>query len=352
MLLANSVHHRPVQRQGTAPQARSLALSVRCSASTSSSAEPKLNIIPQSAWANGIPPVMGGHLMASGTPAPISTSSGAGKGVAVHLYQYPDKEGDMSVVLNTSPAAAATTLANAVADAAEAAIKAKGAFTLVLSGGSLLTSLGELSKKKGVQWDKWHVFFADERVVPLSSADSNYRAAQEAFLSKVPIPAAQVHAIHEGLNARDAAVNYEGRLLGLPQAALPRTAGGMPVFDVVLLGVGPDGHVASLFPNSPQLGAKSGWVVPVEQSPKPPAQRITLTLPVINAAKDVMIVALGDGKAEIVQRVIEHQSLPGALPAQLVRPTAGKLRWVLDIASAQHLNIAGWEDSKLWPRSQ
>lgn len=115
----------------------------------------------------------------------------------------------------------------------------------------------------------------------------------------MPIPAGNVHAIHEGLPVAGAATNYEGRLLGLPASALPRDADGMPVFDLILLGIGPDGHVASLFPNTAATAATRGWVLPVANSPKPPAERITMTMPVINAAKEVAIVALGESKAEV-----------------------------------------------------
>ncbi|KAK9856858.1 hypothetical protein WJX84_008424 [Apatococcus fuscideae] len=126
---------------------------------------------------------------------------------------------------------------------------------------------------------------------------------------------------------------------------------GFPIFDLVLLGIGPDGHIASLFPNRSQTAARKGWVLPVSDSPKPPSERITLTLPVINAAKEVGIVAFGDGKAEIVQRALEVQALPGALPAQLVRPEEGRLYWLLDAGSAGNLRSGKWEDAKAFPRS-
>ena len=115
---------------------------------------------------------------------------------------------------------------------------------------------------------------------------------------------------------------------------------------------GPDGHVASLFSHRSSLSEDVKWVVPISNSPKPPSERISMTLPVINAAKDVVFLALGEGKAEVVQRTLEVQALPGSLPAQLVRPESGKTRWFLDVQSAQHLNIASWEEAKLFPRSQ
>ncbi len=156
----------------------------------------------------------------------------------------------------------------------------------------------------------------------------------------------------ENVSVREAAVNYEGRLIGLPTSVLPRNSDGYPIFDLILLGVGPDGHVASLFPHKSTLKEVKQWVLPVDNSPKPPPERITMTLPVINAAKDIIFVALGESKAEIVQRALEVQALPGALPAQLVRLSEGKIRWLLDVQSAQGLDIASWDDSKSFPRSQ
>lgn len=306
---------------------------------------------------------MGAHYMASGFVAPVSVSKGAGLDVYPPEVSYFSKEGeDVEVVLHATAAVAQNTLARLVVEASEAAIKAKGTFTLVLSGGSLPSLLGPLATytKSKVQWEKFYVFFVDERNVPHNSSDSTLKAAKEAFLSKVPIPESQVYAIAEGLSVRQAASAYEGALLTLPRSVLPRdtTNPALPSFDLVLLGVGPDGHVASLFPHRSALTERgvpkdSSWILPVSNSPKPPAERITMTLPVINAAKEVLFVALGESKAEVVQRVLEVQALPGALPAQLVRPSSGgRLRWLLDVQSAQALDIASWGEPKLFPRSQ
>mmetsp|Transcript_40156 Transcript_40156/g.89089 ORF Transcript_40156/g.89089 Transcript_40156/m.89089 type:complete len:360 (+) Transcript_40156:81-1160(+) len=324
------------------------------SESSSAAAKYVIHEIPNNGvWPNGVPPVMGAHLMASGVVAPVSTSKGAGVDVYPIPIPYYDKEGEGHVILHATSAAASTTLARAIFEASEAAIKAKGSFTLVLSGGSLVNSLtGLINYKQPIQWNKFHVFWVDERNVPHSSPDSNYKGALDALLSKVPIPASQIHAILENVTVQQAATNYEGRLLGLPASILPRNSSGLPVFDLILLGVGPDGHVASLFPNKAATFATSGWVLPVENSPKPPPERITFSLPVINAAKEVHVVALGESKAEVVQRALEVQALPGSLPVQLVRPTEGKLKWLLDVQSAQFLDIASWGESKLFPRSQ
>ena len=293
--------------------------------------------------------------MASGYVAPVSVSKGAGINVYPPEVAYYDREGDVQVILHATASVANNTLARTVVEASEAAIKAKGSFTLVLSGGSLPSLLGPLAayNKSSVSWDKFHIFFVDERNVPHSSPDSTLRAVKESFLSKVPIPPAQVHAIAQDLSVREAAVEYEGRILGLGQKILPRDDTGLlPAFDLILLGVGPDGHVASHFPHrgSVSVGHKS-WVLPVENSPKPPSDRITLSIPVINAAKEVVFVALGESKAEIVQRTLEVQALPGSLPAQLVRPSGGRVKWLLDVSSAQTLDIGSWGEPKLFPRS-
>lgn len=313
---------------------------------------PRLHIIRKSRWPKGIPAVMGAHLMPSGNVAPISTSRGAGLAETEHMFFYPDSDQqNYAVTQFVNSDLGGTGLANMVKEAAAQAIKAHGNFTLVLSGGSLLKALSKLVGMSGVDYSRWHVFYADERNVPHDSDDCTHKGAHEAFLSKVPIPEAQVHKLREGLPVGQAATEYAGQLLGLDPLVLPRNSAGFPVFDLILLGVGPDGHVASLFPNRTQTAAREGWVLPVADSPKPPAERITLTLPVLNAGRHVAIVAFGGGKAEIVQRALEVQSLPGALPAQLVRPIEGKLTWLLDIESAQQLRVGEWQSSKAFPRS-
>ena len=123
----------------------------------------------------------------------------------------------------------------------------------------------------------------DERVVPHSSSESNYKGAFDNLLSKVPIPASQVHAILENVPVAQAATQYEGQLISTPASVLPRNAQGFPVFDMMLLGMGPDGHVASLFPHRKAVAETVRWVLPIENSPKPPSERITFTLPVRNA---------------------------------------------------------------------
>lgn len=307
--------------------------------------------IPLCRWPTGIPPAMGGHYMSSGIMAPLSNSKGPGIDIAPLYFTYPSGESEVDVTVYENDFAAANGLAELIVKASTASIAKKGSFTVALSGGSLVKSLGALVGRTDIDFSRWFIIFVDERVVPLSSPDSNYRAAHDEFLRKVPIPSSHIITIKEDLPADLAAEHYAGQLLDLPADVLPRDANAMPVIDLVLLGVGPDGHVASLFPNRKETAATSGWVLPVTESPKPPAQRITLTMPVLNAAKQVAVVALGGGKSEVVQRALEVQSLPGALPVQLVKPDGGRLSWVLDKAAASDLQIAEWNDSKLFPRS-
>jgi 6-phosphogluconolactonase len=252
--------------------------------------------------------------------------------------------------------------------AADAAVSARGAFSLALAGGSVLSALSGLAaaaKERGgpgSSFDKWTVAFVDERCVPLASPDSNAGAARAAFLAALS-PAPTVLTLADALAATPdaAAVEYGGQLLRLPPSVLPRltTPAGatLPSFDAVLLGVGPDAHVASLFPNAPALAAPEAgpWVVAVQNSPKPPAARVTLTLPALTAAANVIVLATGASKAAAVQRALEVQALPGACPAQMVRPhpanARGTVRWLLDADAAGLLAPERWEDAKAWPRS-
>ena len=312
---------------------------------------PFIHVIEESRWPNGIPAVQGAHLMASGSVAPISTSKGV-LAATSHMFEYPDGTTTCSLAQYPGEAAAAEGLADMTLMAAEKAIQEKGTFSLVLSGGSLVKLLGNLSQRPA-EWDKWHVFWVDERVVSHDDPDSNYKGAKDAFLSNVDIPEANVYPIAENLKAKEAATHYEGILMEkVSRGILPRDTYGFPVFDLILLGIGPDGHIASLFPNRSQTASTEGWVLSVEDSPKPPPQRITFSMPVINAAKQVAIVALGDGKAEIVQRVLEVQCLPGALPAQMVRPQSSDLTWILDGGSSKLLKIPQWEKTQSFPRNK
>eukprot|EP00898_Chlorokybus_atmophyticus_P004001 jgi/Chlat1/4601/Chrsp290S04345 len=240
--------------------------------------------------------------------------------------------------------AVAEGLAKAVSDASIASIAKNGVFTLVLSGGSQIKMLGRLANPPyAVQCDftKWHVFWADERCVPLTSEDSNYKGAWDMFLSKVSIPREQIYHLKEGVPCDQAATAYHETLLSLvKRGTLAVAESNFPRFDMILLGMGPDGHVASLFPNHPLLKESTAWVKPIFDSPKPPPERITLTLPVLNSASQVVFAAAGAGKAEMVHKVLEEEQAWGSLPAQLVRPMAGSVMWLTDSEAASQLSTA------------
>lgn len=217
---------------------------------------------------------------------------------------------------------------------AERAIDARGRFSVALSGGSTPKRAYQLLAsdefKERVDWAKVHVFFGDERCVPPSHADSNYRMADEALLSHVSIPARNVHRI---MGEGDAAANarlYEDELqtffVGMP----------WPRFDLVLLGMGDDGHTASLFPETTALKEQRAWTTSVWVE-KLNAYRITLSVPAINHAAHIVFLVTGASKAERVAEVIQAERAPEPLPSQLIHPANGRLEWLLDQAAAAKL---------------
>jgi 6-phosphogluconolactonase len=193
---------------------------------------------------------------------------------------------------------------------------------VAISGGSLpkLLAAGILAVE-GVDYSNWHVFFADERVVPLDDADSNYKACDEVFFSKAGIARERVYTVDASLTAEAAAAAYTTQL----QSVFGEVE--VPAFDLMLLGMGPDGHTASLFPEHPLLEVADRWVAHIEDSPKLPPKRITLTYPVLNASKNVFFVCTGAGKSENL--AIALGASEGSVPAGGVKP-AGSLVWFVD----------------------
>ncbi|KAH8487709.1 hypothetical protein H0E87_026327 [Populus deltoides] len=189
-----------------------------------------------------------------------------------------------------------------------------------------------------VEWSKWHVFWVDERVVPRNHVDSNYKLAFDGFLSKVPIPAGQVYAINDALSAEGAAEDYQTVLKHLVDTGVlaKSSVTGFPKFDLMLLGMGPDGHVASLFPGHPLLEENVKWVTHIMDSPKPPPQRITFTFPVINSSAYIAMVVCGPGEVDAVYKALGKTENPELLPVQRVTPEE-ELRWFLDKVAASKL---------------
>ncbi|KAH7853372.1 hypothetical protein Vadar_001686 [Vaccinium darrowii] len=261
---------------------------------------------------------------ASSSMAEITTERGKGK------VQVFDTEDDLAV-----------SLAKYTADLSDKFAKERGAFTVVVSGGSLIKSLRKLVEPPyidSMEWSKWHMFWVDERVVPKDHEDSNYKLAFDGFLSKVPIPPGNVYAINDALSAEGAADDYETCLKHLVKTNIidVSQATGFPKFDVMLLGMGPDGHVASLFPGHPLVQANEQWVAFIKDSPKPPPERITFTFPVINSSANIALVVAGAGKADVVNVALGNGQSSNLLPVQMVSPE-GELTWFLDKGAASKL---------------
>lgn len=216
---------------------------------------------------------------------------------------------------------------------ASQAVRANGRFTVALSGGSTPKTLYSLlATKPDIPWDKLCFFWGDERHVPPDHPDSNYRMADEALLSKVPVRPENVFRIHaEEKDAATAALKYEQSL----QDFFHLSPGEFPRFDLILLGVGPDGHAASLFPDTAALNEKQRLVV-ANWVPKFNTHRITFTFPVLNAAACLMFLASGADKAPILHQVLENSAAD--LPSQRMRPTNGKLIWLVDEPAASNLS--------------
>ncbi|XP_006659657.2 probable 6-phosphogluconolactonase 3, chloroplastic [Oryza brachyantha] len=230
----------------------------------------------------------------------------------------------------------AESLAKYTARLSGESVAERGAFTVALSGGSLIKALRKLAEPpylEAVEWSKWHVLWVDERVVPKDHADSNYKLAMDGLLSKVPIPASQIYGINDALSAEGAADDYETCLKQLVQdgvIAMSQVTG-FPKLDLVLLGMGPDGHVASLFPGHPIVNEKQKWVSYIKDSPKPPPERITFTLPLVNSSAHIALVVTGAGKAGAVHKAFsEKKSSSDLLPVEMVSLQEGLITWFTD----------------------
>lgn len=215
------------------------------------------------------------------------------------------------------------------------AIEKKGRFSIALSGGSLPKKLSKLINNPRVKWDKWQVFYADERVVDLQHKDSNHKLCHDVLFSKVDIPKSNIHTINESLldDLEELSEDYEKKLI---REFASKDSARFPVFDLILLGIGPDGHTASLFPDHELLTEEDRWVAYLEDSPKPPPKRITLTYPVINHASRVAFVATGEEKKDVLKIIMDEPQT--GLPASKVRLTGhGQLYWFVDNAASQNV---------------
>ena len=214
---------------------------------------------------------------------------------------------------------------------AREAITKRGRFAVALAGGSTPRATYEVLARDyadELDWSKVHVFFGDERPVPPDHKDSNYRTARETLLAR--IRAGSVHRMRCELPPEEAAAAYEEVLREFFGPGEP------PSFDLILLGLGADGHTASLFPETSALDVTDRWVV-ANPVLKLETVRLTLTIPAINAAKAVTFLVAGEGKAEALKEILESDADPRAYPAKFIRPESGALTWMLDKGAASLL---------------
>lgn len=235
-------------------------------------------------------------------------------------------------------AAIAEEAAKRVAVIAEEAVTRCGRFTVALAGGStptlLYSRLAAEPYRTRLPWQKTHIFWGDERTVPPGHPDSNFGRAKALLLDRVQLPADHVHRMEaERADVDAAARDYEAEIARIFAA---QSSGEPPVFDLILLGLGADGHTASLFPYTQALRQITRWVAP-NYIATLRINRLTLTPPILNRAATILFLVSGGGKASVLQAVLQGPADPDRLPAQLIRPVAGRLVWLVDHDAASRL---------------
>jgi 6-phosphogluconolactonase len=245
----------------------------------------------------------------------------------------------MNVVVCDSAKGLADEAARRIAKIAEASIRARGRFTLALSGGSTpertYRALASQSHRSVIAWAEADIFWSDERFVSPDDPESNYGLARRALLEHVPVIASRTHRVRTELaNPAAAAADYA---IALSRATDVSPDGLPPALDLILLGLGEDGHTASLFPGAAALDERRAWVAAAPPgSLPPPVDRITMTFPMINAARHVIFLVSGASKGRALAEVLRTDPLASvsAYPAAGVRPVCGDLLWLLDAAAA------------------
>ena len=237
----------------------------------------------------------------------------------------------MNLFIYETPDEVAEAAARDFAARAEEAINERGRFAVALAGGSTpKATYGALARDyaEELDWSRVHIFFGDERIVHPEHEDSNYRMVRGTLLSRIRVES--IRRMRCELSPEEAAADYEHQLREFfgPDES--------PSFDLILLGLGEDGHTASLFPQTPALDVTDRWVV-ANPVLKLETTRLTLTIPVINAAKAVTFLVAGEGKAAALREILEGDADPRAYPAKFIRPEGGDLTWMMDKAAASLL---------------
>jgi 6-phosphogluconolactonase len=227
-----------------------------------------------------------------------------------------------------------------IAQAASDAVRQRDRFALVLSGGSTPEKTYDLLARSNraatIDWSRTYLFFGDERCVPPEDARSNFALAQRTLLARVPVPSTHVFAVPTWRkNAAEAAAEYADELARFFTDTVNAT---LPRFDLILLGLGDDGHTASLFPSAPTLRVHDAWVTWSPPGTLPPhVDRVTLTYPVLNAARQIVFLVAGDRKATVLHEILETRPTRDQCPAAGVRPVDGTVTWLVDRRAARLL---------------
>ncbi|OQY42005.1 MAG: 6-phosphogluconolactonase [Desulfobacteraceae bacterium 4572_87] len=227
------------------------------------------------------------------------------------------------------------------AERADRAVAQKGSFTVALSGGStprgMHRRLAEEPFNAHIPWDKTHIFWVDERCVPVEDPASNYGAARKDFMDRLPIIKKNVHPMPGHMAPHEGAVHYQKEITSFFKTG-PHE---IPVFDLILLGIGTDGHTASLFPGTSALQEAKQLISRVKAG-TPNVNRLTMTYPILNRAREIVFLASGKGKAGIVQVILEKKQPD--IPALGIHPHSGKLTWLLDREAASRVAINSISD--------
>lgn len=247
---------------------------------------------------------------------------------------------ETEIVVLPDETSVAAEAAERLAIAVTKAVQQRGRATVALSGGStplaMFDLLAQPPYRDALPWPKIHIFWADERLVPPDDPGSNYYHAHNRLLSRVPLPAANIHRVHGEWPAEIAAVDYGEQLAHFAATHEPGSPIEWPRLDLVLLGLGKDGHTASLFPGSPVAAAGPIIVAHADYDGRP-AERLSLTPVVINAAREIVFVVTGASKAEAIVASIEGERDRFRWPAQRIQPAEGTLIWLMDQAAAGQL---------------
>ncbi len=276
-----------------------------------------------------------------------------GSGAPVNFAERDEGPGTMpratevTVDIYPAPEDVARGAAEMFAEAAAEAVKARGVARLAISGGStpktMLTMLASTSEPflKSIPWDKVQLYWVDERCVGPDDPESNYGMTKRAMLGGVPLPWENVHRIEGELDPEVCAAKYEAEIRNTFKLEGAET----PTFDLVLLGMGPDGHTASLFPHTEALHEMARIYV-ANHVPQKDTYRVTMTWPVITQGRQVAFLIEGAGKAEVLQTVFEGPYNPETYPSQMIRPANGKLTLMLDEAAAAKLDLKTTAEAK------